>query len=86
MPYINPDTRQLFEAVGRAGHNPNTKTAGELNYELTLKCLKHIRVNGDSYQTYNDIVGALEACKLEFYRRMVSPYEDQKIQQNGDVY
>jgi hypothetical protein len=34
----------------------------------------------------NDIIGALEACKLEFYRRLVSHYEDIKIRSNGDVY
>jgi len=32
------------------------------------------------------VIGALEACKLEFYRRAVVPYEDKKIKENGDVY
>lgn len=30
--------------------------------------------------------GAIECAKLEFVRRVVSPYEDQKILENGDVY
>lgn len=30
--------------------------------------------------------GAIEAAKLEFYRRVVAPYEDQKLLDNGDVY
>ena len=39
-----------------------------------------------TYQTMNDIIGALEGAKLEFYRRVVVPYENDKIEQNGDVY
>lgn len=86
MPYIKQEKRDEFRKVGETGHNPETKTAGELNYELTLKCLKHLRVNGLSYQTINDIVGALEGAKLEFYRRVAAPYEDKKIVENGDCY
>lgn len=46
----------------------------------------YFEANGGRYQQVNDIVGALEGAKLEFYRRVVSKYEDQKIIQNGDVY
>jgi hypothetical protein len=31
-------------------------------------------------------VGALEQAKDEFRRRVVHPYEDLKIKENGDVY
>ena len=41
---------------------------------------------GLNYQTCNDVMGALEGAKAEFYRRVVGPYEDQKIEENGDVY
>jgi hypothetical protein len=37
------------------------------------------------YFNLNRAVGVLECCKLEFYRRVAAPYEDTKIQQNGDV-
>lgn len=43
----------------------------------------------DGYATNNaeaDALGALECCKLEFYRRVAVPYEDGKIKTNGDVY
>lgn len=86
MPYIKQEKRDEFRTVGETGHNPATRTAGELNYEITLKLLKHLKVNGLSYQTINDIVGALEGAKLEFYRRIAAPYEDTKIKENGDVY
>lgn len=32
------------------------------------------------------VLAALEAAKLEFYRRQVAPYEDKKIESNGDVF
>jgi hypothetical protein len=37
------------------------------------------------YRDYHAVIGALEAAKLEFYRRQVAPYEDGKIAENGDV-
>lgn len=46
----------------------------------------YIKTKGESYQTYNDIMGALEGAKLELYRRKIGIYEDKKIEENGDVY
>lgn len=34
---------------------------------------------------HNNFVGELECCVLEIYRRLISPYEDEKISENGDV-
>ena len=59
MPYIKQGQRESFRKRGESGHNPKTEAPGELNYELTLKCLKHLKVNGLSYNTLNDIIGAL---------------------------
>lgn len=42
----------------------------------------HIRINDPE----GDALGALECCKLEFYRRVAAPYEDSKIKSNGDCY
>ena len=65
---------------------PELKSPGELNYLITEICQDYILDKGLSYQTLNDVLGALEGCKLELYRRRVAPYEDGKIQANGDVY
>jgi len=32
------------------------------------------------------VTGVLECAKLELYRRIAAPYEDTKIEENGDVY
>lgn len=80
MPYLTQKDKISLEKIGGGA-----VSAGELNYSLTQICLNYL---GDSprYQRYNEIVGALECCKLEFYRRAVAPYEDKKIKENGDVY
>jgi hypothetical protein len=55
-----------------------------------MVCQEFLRDIGECrtarYADYNAVIGALEACKLEFYRRVVSLYEDKKKEINGDVY
>jgi len=41
---------------------------------------------GVKYATLNTVIGVLECAKLELYRRVVADYEDQKCEENGDVY
>ena len=45
-----------------------------------------LQQNPKSYADYNALIGVLESCKLEFYRRAVAAYEDEKSTVNGDVY
>lgn len=81
MPYIKKERRALLEPKARPT-NP-----GELNYCITLLVRNYISRHPElNYQGINDILGALEGAKLEFYRRVVAPYEDEKIKENGDVY
>lgn len=61
-------------------------TPGELNYVVTLSIKNYMENKGLSYQTINDIIGALDGASKEFYRRVAAPYEDKKIEENGDVY
>ena len=80
MPYIVPARRIALDNGTRPA------TSGELNYQLTQAIISYW-VNGPrNYQAINDIVGALESAKAEFQRRIVAPYEDGKIRENGDVY
>ena len=64
----------------------NAVTAGELNYQITELINAYLFSKGENYQTMNDIMGALTGAQAEFYRRVVAPYEDMKIEENGDVY
>jgi exonuclease I len=66
--------------------------AGHLNYIFT-KIIKEFYSTLASrlglgvlrYSDYNEIVGFLEACKLEFYRVFIAPYEEEKREENGKV-
>ena len=97
MPYIDKEDRQKLEPAVELiknsldlKRNTDELGPGDLNYLLTVTCNKYIAAKlhnntGSVYQVYNDVIGALEGCKLELYRRTVAPYEDIKIRQNGDV-
>lgn len=62
------------------------ETSGELNWAITQLLEDYRAEHGDSYGTFNDILGAALGARDEFYRRVVVPYEDQKCKDNGDVY
>ena len=80
MPYIT-DTQRRALAQGAAPSHP-----GELNYAITKLLVQYIDNHGLSYHVINDILGALEGAKLEFYRRVAVPCENLKLATNGDVY
>jgi hypothetical protein len=82
MPYIKSSLRA---GMCNCGHIIPIN-AGELNYAITDYCIGYVKEKGLSYQTINDIMGALEGAKAEFYRRVAVPYEETKIKENGDVY
>jgi hypothetical protein len=86
MPYISQDRRDALFNDSSTSYDDSIKSPGELNYMITLYLKEDIEKHGLSYQSINDIVGALEGAKLEFYRRVVGPYEDTKKELNGDVY
>lgn len=79
MPYIAKERRAHVKLPGEAAD------PGELNFAITNLILAYIQQHR-TYQGINDVLGALEGAKLEFYRRYVEKYEDGKIVINGDVY
>lgn len=94
MPYINKETRKYFDDLVNDIHraiinveldNENTNTEGNLNYIITLLLQKVYNNGTTSYENINNAIGILECVKQEFYRRVAVPYEDVKIETNGDV-
>lgn len=75
MPYIKQENRQ----------DTKLDHPGNLNYLITKLMAQYVKENGLNYRTINDVVGVLTCAKDEFYRRVVVPYEDSKIEENGDV-
>jgi hypothetical protein len=83
MPYIDPGKRALARKL--------PITPGELNFAITKCLIEYMLFCIDdrgklTYQIINDILGALEGAKLEFTRRVVNPFEDEALRQNGDIY
>lgn len=90
MPYISPDNQNEFAALVKEISAADIKTAGELNFLFTKLAVQFIATNGLRYQQMNDVMGAFEGAKMEFYRRVVAPYENQKAYevatQNADPF
>ena len=82
MPYIKDEDRKWLDPMLKQ----YAKSGGELNFQFTMLAITYFQINGGNYQAINDVLGALEGAKLEFYRRLAAPYEETKIEQNGDVY
>jgi len=85
MPYIQQDDRQFFDERltfnATAIHSP-----GDLNYCITKLINHYLSCHGKNYTNINAVIGVLDCAKMELYRRIAAPYEDTKIQENGDVY
>jgi hypothetical protein len=87
MPYLTEQRKkEIEEEIFNAGSLPVLRGPGELNYVMTRLMLNYMEDNGLGYSTINDVIGAAEGAKLEFYRRFAADYEDTKILENGDVY
>jgi len=63
---------------------PKVLQAGELNF-LISSLVWAVFESNPCYQKANELLGVLSAVILEFYRRRVAGYEDQKIKENGDL-
>ncbi len=89
MPYIKKEQRNELDPIIeilRSKLSSETDVAvGQLNY-ITTKLGWHVMRRGVRYHKINAVIGALECSKLELYRRIAGPYEDQKIAENGDVF
>ena len=86
MPYLDQAHRKWFAGLleDLDANAPDTWTPGEFNYVVTK--LAQMYMGPKSYEALERVIGGLESVKLEFYRRAAAPYEDQKIEENGDVY
>ena len=86
MPYIRPLHRLRIDRHV-ADLAPTIKNSGELNYAITTLIDKLFENEWDAnYNSFNIILGVLESVKFELYRRVIAPYEGEKMQLNGDVF
>ena len=94
MPYIKKELREeidseingLVSSLKNLIENNFSIRAGTLNYTIT-KLIDGLYgpLEKAGYKDYNEAIGMLECCKLEFYRKAAAPYEDLKLKENGAV-
>ena len=84
MPYIPKEHRP---AIDKKAWELSQKvmSEGELNYAV-CRLIVHYLPEDAHYFNYNQVMGVLECVKQEIYRRMVAPYENEKMMVNGDVF
>ena len=96
MPYIKKNRRRELSAPSNLTMGV-AQDVGELNYQITCLVDNFIspawtktRLGGRrkrlKYSEINSVIGVLECAKMELYRRIAAPYEDEKCKENGDVY
>jgi hypothetical protein len=87
MPYIKKDDRDKYnkgldtinEVLSR-----NSFPVGDVTYVI-YNILIHMFAFKKKYQTICEVRGILAGVLSEFDRRFAFPYEDEKIDLNGDV-
>lgn len=89
MPYIKQEDRNHYDARINAlitDIKIHKSSAGDMNYIITRLLDAAYNFKEPSYAKINEAIGVLECAKLELYRRIAIPYENVKIQLNGDAY
>jgi hypothetical protein len=94
MPYIKDDLRsildsdikQLSDKINSVSHT-DTDFAGILNYTITTLISNILLFKFDKLRYWHSplIRGVLLDVAEEFYRRVMVPYEDTQLVNNGDV-
>ena len=91
MPYIKKEQRNIFESdIARLVNNLSAQgwgisKEGCLNYIISSLLARSLREEEMSYAKLNAVMGILESCKAEIYRRVVAPYEEIKLRENGEI-
>ncbi len=91
MPYIRQEDRDLLDgALDKLllvlTHSSSDKDlAGRLNYCFSYLAFRLFEYYEEGYTRANLINGVFVSAQQEFARRKLGPYEDQKIDENGDL-
>ncbi len=84
MPYIKQTRRENINPALNSLFTLDLNE-GDLNYIFSMLIHNYIDINGLNYANCNNMIGVLECAKLELYRKLIAPYEDEKIQENGGI-
>lgn len=82
MPYVKQERRKELDFIIDCMKQANITADGDLNYILYKFCKDVVK---PSYNNYKNFCGELHQCATEIERRLLGPYEDTKIKENGDI-
>jgi len=82
MPYIKQEDRPKMDKVVDAMVDAGVQANGDLNYILFALCK---RCTNPSYNNYKNFLGEIHESAEEIRRRLLIPYENNKLITNGDV-
>lgn len=77
-PYIESSIREEMLRDGPVG-------VGGLTFAICELVIEYMDLYHPAFQSYAEVIAALECAKLEFYRRAVVPYEKKRAKANGDL-
>jgi hypothetical protein len=88
MPYISKEDRIPLDPIVDIAtrvleRKPLDESLGDLNYVFSR--ILAGAIGKTSYRKIAMATGVLENVKQELYRRLATPYEEEKIAQNGDI-
>ena len=85
MPYIDQEQRKcMSEAIHMLSKRIYSK--GDLNYAI-CEIVGKVILDSEkiSYTSMSEFIDAVHDAECELRRRLLEPYEDKKIKENGDV-
>src|SRR5574337_413708 len=83
MIYINNERKQVLNPL-LAQVSERIESRSDLVYCLTMLACREIR--GITFSELSSIFGDIQLVALEFWRRIIIPYEIAKARENGDVF
>lgn len=90
MPYIAQSDRNIIDEpttkLINCAHYNAIAYKGCVNYVITRIVLGVLRPTaGWGYESLSNAISVLRDCECELRRRLLDPYEDGAVAQNGDV-
>ena len=83
MPYIRTNRIKIDKHLNST--IDEVKNTGDLNYCIYKLCKLWVKREGINYENLSNCIKTFECAKLEFYRMILVPYENKKIEENGNV-
>lgn len=86
MPYTKQEDRTQKMKEALVILKDEIKNKGDLNYVICqLTGMLILKTGGMSYTNVSNWIDGVDGAERELTRRLLNPYEDLKIRENGDV-